>query len=684
MKKNKQIITIFLSLFLCYTSIAKTINASNTTSTYTSIPDINFEKALIAKGLDSGIIDHLVLTANISSLKTLNVSNYNISDLTGIQDFVALTNLSCDKNQLTTLDVTKNTALTYLDCSSNLLIALNLNTNTALYSLTCNSNQFTTLDLNTNLKLWYLYCNSNKLTTINLNKNTDLFVLECNLNQLTALDLSLNTDLVRLYCTSNQLVELDLSKNNNLNTLVCDSNQLITVNIKNSHNNAGGTFSFLNNPNLGCIQVDDKSFMDTKYSKSKESYSTYTTDCSSFSAFTYIPDVNFENYLIYKKIESGIADGKILTAKIDKLTSLSITSSPTNPKIDDLTGIQDFISLTYLVCTNNNLTSLDLSKNIALTELNCSQNYIKNLDLSNNSTLSNLDCSYNQIMTLDINKNPLLKYLDCTKNQLTTLDISKNTALNYLGCSYNFLSTLDINSTALKTLNCTTNQLQVLDLSKNVSLTYLGCALNKLTSLDVSKNIALTSIDCSGNQISAMDVSKNIYLTSLGCSSNQITALDLSKNIALTVLVCSTNHLTTLNLKNGNNFKLNTVNILYNPNLSCVQVDEKTYADNNWSNYYNKDITASYQNVCTNLSDKDFKLDYVSIYPNPTKEKLNINNITLNKVTIYDLFGKSIKTFNFDSNALNNEIDLSDLSKGIYLVSIKSNETLIIKKIILE
>ena len=102
----------------------------NSKSIYTLIPDLNFEKKLIALGIDSGTTDGKVLTSNISSLTSLDVSSSSISNLTGIQDFVALTSLICYSNsQLTSLDLSKNIALTSLDCSYNFrLTSLNLST----------------------------------------------------------------------------------------------------------------------------------------------------------------------------------------------------------------------------------------------------------------------------------------------------------------------------------------------------------------------------------------------------------------------------------------------------------------------------------------------------------------------------------------------------------------------------
>ena len=61
----------------------------------TLIPDPNFEQALIDLGYDTAPINGSVLTATISGVTNLSVQNKNISDLTGIEDFTALTELYC-------------------------------------------------------------------------------------------------------------------------------------------------------------------------------------------------------------------------------------------------------------------------------------------------------------------------------------------------------------------------------------------------------------------------------------------------------------------------------------------------------------------------------------------------------------------------------------------------------------
>ena len=95
---------------------------------YTSIPDQNFEQALIDFGYDD-VIDGKVLTANINSVDSLFLEDKNISDLIGVEAFTALTYLYCGYNRLTSLDVSNNTALTDLSCFNNPLTSLDLTKN---------------------------------------------------------------------------------------------------------------------------------------------------------------------------------------------------------------------------------------------------------------------------------------------------------------------------------------------------------------------------------------------------------------------------------------------------------------------------------------------------------------------------------------------------------------------------
>ncbi|MBU3102448.1 MULTISPECIES: Ig-like domain-containing protein [Clostridium] len=259
-------------------------------------------------------------------------------------------------------------------------------------------------------------------------------------------------------------------------------------------------------------------------------------------------DKNFKHY-VYSIIGKSSPE-PILYSDVKNIKTLYATGNVvTDTDVSNLSGIEDFTSLTSLHCAGNNLTTLDLSKNTALTSLDCSDNKLTILDLSKNTALTSLDCSNNELITFDLSKNTALTDLDCRSNNLTTLDLSKNTALASLDCSNNELITLDLSeNTALTSLDCSDNKLTILDLSKNTTLISLNCRSNELITLDLSKSIALTDLNAVDNKLTTLDLSKNTALTVLGCESNKLTTLDLSKNTALTELYCFGSNLTTLDL----------------------------------------------------------------------------------------------------------------------------------------
>ena len=248
---------LLLLLFLGFTLFGFSQN--------TAIPDPNFEQALIDLGYDTAPINGFVLTANISGIISLDVSNNNIADLTGIEDFTALTALYCNNNDLTSLDVSTNNALTLLWCGINQLTSLDVSQNTALTSLRFYDNQLTSLDVSNNTALIALNCYGNQLTSLDVITNTALTTLGCSGNQLTSLDVNTNTALATLYCNNNDLTSLDVSTNTALFSLGCYGNQLTSLDVRNGNNINFTNFDSTSNPDLTCIFVDDASYSTTNW-----------------------------------------------------------------------------------------------------------------------------------------------------------------------------------------------------------------------------------------------------------------------------------------------------------------------------------------------------------------------------------------------------------------------------------
>jgi Leucine-rich repeat (LRR) protein len=181
-----------------------------------------------------------------------------------------------------------------------------------------------------------------------------------------------------------------------------------------------------------------------------------------------IPDANFKAYLVGNTNINTNGDTEI---QVSEATAFNGTMFCDEIGISNLTGIQAFTALTYLWCSDNQLTSLDVSQNTALTYLWCSDNQLTSLDVSQNTALTTLGCDANQLTSLDVSQNTALTILICGVNQLTSLNVSQNTALTYLWCSDNQLTSLNVSqNTALTILYCDENKFDCKALKKKYKL----------------------------------------------------------------------------------------------------------------------------------------------------------------------------------------------------------------------
>ena len=214
-----------------------TQTAASDATDFTAQFDPDFAKELQKQGIiaDAGNITPEDME-KIAAITSLDVSGTEdapgaLTSLQGIEYFESLTELECRYNQLTSLDVSRNTALMELECQYNQLTALDVSQNTALETLFCRINQLTSLDVSRNTALTYLSCAVNELTSLDVSANTELTDLACNSNELTSLDVSRNTTLTYLDCDGNLLTSLDVSRNTALTYLDCDDNLLPALDV---------------------------------------------------------------------------------------------------------------------------------------------------------------------------------------------------------------------------------------------------------------------------------------------------------------------------------------------------------------------------------------------------------------------------------------------------------------------
>ncbi len=442
---------------------------------YTAIPDANFEAALEGLGYDDISSDGQVPTALIEVVTSLDVRNLNISDLTGIEDFVALEALYCSDNNLTTVNTSTLT---------------NLQTFWAL------ANNLTSVDLTNNLAITDIRIEQNNLTSIDLSNQTNLVILQIDRNELTAIDVSNSPLITRFRVYNNNISNIDLSNNTSLSEVRVSNNVLISLNVQNGNNTNIGTFAADQNEFLDCILVDDASYSTTNWTSIDAQTSFNDTECT--IAYTAIPDSNFEAQLESLGYDDISGDGQVPTAIIESVTTLNVSNS----SITDLTGIEDFTALTSLSVYDNNLGVIDISSNV---------------------NLETLDCQFTGLSTLDVSANTALTNLYANGNSITSIDLTNNTELIQLGMYSNGLVTVDVsNNTKLITIDLFQNQLTSIDLSNNLLLEDLLLENNNLTSLDLSTNTALKNITCNTNNLDYLDVRNgaNTSIVSFNATNN--------------------------------------------------------------------------------------------------------------------------------------------------------------------
>ncbi|EPS2988705.1 class 1 internalin InlJ [Listeria monocytogenes] len=310
------------------------------------------------------------------------------------------------------------------------------------------------------------------------------------------------------------------------------------------------SLTMVSNPILTFAATNDVIDSTTEITTDKETSPTQPTIKNTLKAGQtqsfndWFPDDNFASE-VAAAFEMQATD-TISEEQLATLTSLDCHYS----SIVDMTGIEKLTGLTKLICTSNNITTLDLSKNTNLTYLECNSNKLTSLDVTPLTKLTYLNCDTNKLTNLDVSQNPLLTYLNCSRNTLTEIDVSHNTQLTELDCYLNRkITKLDVTPlTQLTTLNCSFNKITELDVSQNKLLNRLSCDTNNLTKLDLNQNIQLTSLDCSSNKLTEIDVTPLTQLTYFDCGVNDLTELDVSTLSKLTILQCIQNDLLEIDL----------------------------------------------------------------------------------------------------------------------------------------
>ncbi len=361
--------------------------------------------------------------------------------------------------------------------------------------------------------------------------------------------------------------------------------------------------SLANDSEEPVISTNDMSEMTNPVTESANATETTEPQASADSEdiTAHFKDPNFQAALReYLEEYEGLEENAPITKTVCKeIANLNVS----NKGIKNLTGVEYLTNLFYLNCSNNQLTSLDLSKCTRLETLSCENNQLSSLNVSNCPDLSYFYCQNNQLPNLDLSKCTKLEQINCDNNKLSNLDMGKCSKLHTLDCGNNQLSSLDMSKCAdLESLGCYNNQLTRLDISECIKLERLACSRNKFTTLELndlpaldslycSDNSltsiqldcpALTMLDCSNNKLEKLPLDKCPALQDLSCFGNELTSLDVDDCPELKSLMCHANKITSLDITNCP--ALDSLNCAFNQltklNMECASLTMLECTDN--------------------------------------------------------------------------------------------------------
>lgn len=211
--------------------------------------------------------------------------------------------------------------------------------------------------------------------------------------------------------------------------------------------------------------------------------------------------------------------------------TLTVTSTKTTDLV--IPAEVDGIAITRVIASGLGLTSIDVSACSSLRYLDCSDNMLTSLDVSE-VTLSTLDCSNNELTSLTgLYGGGEYGTLNCSNNHLTSLVIPYY--YGYLYCNDNELTELSWGTEEAErvhpfsSFDCSNNNLSG---SLSVSGQTIRCSGNNFTILNADMrrvNSVPCVLDCSDNQLAELNVTSNGQVISyFDCSNNQLVSLDVT------------------------------------------------------------------------------------------------------------------------------------------------------------
>ena len=150
----------------------------------------------------------------------------------GYSKYVSLPTGDTESAKITDLNVSNLPTLQYLYAPTNELTTIDLTKNTELVEVELSNNRFENIDLSGNAKLKNLTLTNNKISSIDLSKNTELAKININQNPINAVDFTANNNLKSIYALNCGLTDVKFGNNNTPRLyLSLNNNNLATLDV---------------------------------------------------------------------------------------------------------------------------------------------------------------------------------------------------------------------------------------------------------------------------------------------------------------------------------------------------------------------------------------------------------------------------------------------------------------------
>ena len=638
----------------CYLKSVKTVAAfvlgalftmpvqANVVINKETFPDDVFRNYVMSEDIDWDQ-DRMLDEDEIYYVTKIDVHSMKIKSLKGIEYFTELTWLSCRSNELTELDITKNTKLKrlfcwenqlttldvskcpnleYLECAYNQLTAIDVSKNPKLIRFNTEGNRLTSIDVSKQTVMKIFFCGENQLTALDVSKNTELDSLHFNQNKVTSIDVSHNTKLKKLWCFNNELTAIDASKCPEIESLVCYSNKLVTLNVSNCKK-------------LRTLWTHDNQLTELDV--------TTCTKLQSFSCYN------------------------------NQLTELDLSKNT---------------ELYLAYCDRNNLTTLALCKNGSLNTLYCLSNQLAGAAMDN--VIANLPnreygafCVFN---TDDIEHEGNV----CTTEQVAAAKEKGWTSYHWVNNQWEeypgvtILKGIPIDEEHFPDENYR-NHLLAQDYGADAFLTY--DEIDTIQTMDVGEKdikdltgtgylTALVKLNCFTNQLMTIDLHNNLMLDEIHCWQNSIRGEGMDSLVGnLPIVAHGLLYVYKKDKREGNEMTMEQVAAAKEKGWTPMYYD---FSDYTWKEYHELvrgiPITKKYfpdDNFRSHLLAQDYGKDALLTY----EEIDTIKTMVVSQKAIEDLKGIGYLTRLDTLDCVGNKLDSLDVSKNkkLTLISCYNN-----------